>query len=106
MQDRIQLVSVVAAAGVLFIVFELVRRRRLMERYALLWLLTGSVVLLFAVWRGLLGWAADTVGIAYPPSALFVLASFLCALAPTLSLLIAFRVLQGAVAGPMIPLSQ
>ena len=37
---------------------------------------------------------------------LFVIASFLCGLAPTLPLLIAFRVLQGAVAGPMIPLSQ
>ncbi len=37
---------------------------------------------------------------------LFVLASFLCGLAPSLELLIAFRVLQGAVAGPMIPLSQ
>jgi len=38
--------------------------------------------------------------------ALFVAASFLCALAPTIGLLICFRVLQGAVAGPMIPLSQ
>ncbi len=38
--------------------------------------------------------------------ALFVIASFLCALAPTLSALILFRVIQGAVAGPMIPLSQ
>src|SRR5580765_3234768 len=37
---------------------------------------------------------------------LFVIASFLCALAPTFSTLILFRVLQGAVAGPMIPLSQ
>src|SRR5882672_2162658 len=37
---------------------------------------------------------------------LYVVASFLCALAPTLGLLIVFRVLQGAVAGPMIPLSQ
>jgi MFS transporter, DHA2 family, multidrug resistance protein len=37
---------------------------------------------------------------------LFVIASFLCALAPSLALLIVFRVLQGAVAGPMIPLSQ
>src|SRR6202140_4060431 len=36
---------------------------------------------------------------------LFVAASFLCALAPTIGLLICFRVLQGAVAGPMIPLS-
>nr|WP_259373150.1 DHA2 family efflux MFS transporter permease subunit [Azohydromonas aeria] len=37
---------------------------------------------------------------------LFVLASWLCGFAPSLELLIAFRVLQGAVAGPMIPLSQ
>ena len=37
---------------------------------------------------------------------LFVLASFLCGLAPSLGLLIVFRVMQGAVAGPMIPLSQ
>jgi DHA2 family multidrug resistance protein len=37
---------------------------------------------------------------------LFVLASWLCGLAPNIELLIAFRVLQGLVAGPMIPLSQ
>src|SRR6516165_6280149 len=37
---------------------------------------------------------------------LFMIASFLCALAPSLGLLIVFRVIQGAVAGPMIPLSQ
>ncbi|MDE2586078.1 MAG: DHA2 family efflux MFS transporter permease subunit, partial [Betaproteobacteria bacterium] len=37
---------------------------------------------------------------------LFVLASLLCGLAPNLETLIAFRVIQGAVAGPMIPLSQ
>src|SRR4026209_938581 len=37
---------------------------------------------------------------------LIVIASFLGALAHTLGLLIAFRVLQGAVAGPMISLSQ
>src|SRR4051794_13942412 len=37
---------------------------------------------------------------------LFVVASFLCGLAPSIELLILFRVIQGAVAGPMIPLSQ
>lgn len=37
---------------------------------------------------------------------LFVLASWLCGLAPTIEALIAARVLQGFVAGPMIPLSQ
>lgn len=37
---------------------------------------------------------------------LFVIASLLCGLAPNIESLIAFRVLQGFVAGPMIPLSQ
>src|SRR5947207_5075948 len=37
---------------------------------------------------------------------LFVIASLLCGLAPNMTTLIVFRVLQGFVAGPMIPLSQ
>src|SRR5450432_1195985 len=37
---------------------------------------------------------------------LFVIASWLCGLAPNIGVLIAFRVVQGLVAGPMIPLSQ
>ena len=37
---------------------------------------------------------------------LFVIASWLCGLAPNLQSLIVFRVLQGLVAGPLIPLSQ
>src|SRR5580693_1579641 len=37
---------------------------------------------------------------------LFVIASFLCALEPNIGMLILFRIMQGAVAGPMIPLSQ
>lgn len=37
---------------------------------------------------------------------LFVLSSWLCGVAPNLEVLLAARILQGAVAGPMIPLSQ
>jgi hypothetical protein len=74
MQDRIQLVSIIAASGVLFVVFELVRRRRLMERYAILWLSSGLVLLGLAVWRGALEDLANGLGIAYPPNALFLIA--------------------------------
>jgi hypothetical protein len=60
----------------LLVVLELIRSRRLQERYALLWLLTGVVILILAAWRGLLSWLSNLVGIAYPPSALFILAAF------------------------------
>jgi len=73
---RVSIVAAVVAFVLLVVIFELIRSRRLQERYALLWLLTGLVIFVLAAWRGLLGWLADLVGIAYPPSALFVLASF------------------------------
>jgi hypothetical protein len=73
---RISIFASVAAVLLLFVIFELIRSRRLQERYAMLWLLTGIVLLVLGLWRGLLSTIADAVGIAYPPSALFVLAAF------------------------------
>jgi len=73
---RVSILAAVTALLLLVVVFELIRSRRLQERYALLWLLTGFVVFVLAVWRDLLGRLADLVGIAYPPSALFILTSF------------------------------
>ena len=74
MEARIQLVAIVVTAGLFAIVFELVRRRRLLERYALLWLLASAVLLALAVWRDLLEQAAHAIGIFYAPSALFAIA--------------------------------
>jgi hypothetical protein len=73
---RVSIAASIAAVLLLVVVFELIRSRRLQERYALLWLLTGFVLLIASLWRGALGWLAGLVGIAYPPSALFVLAAF------------------------------
>ena len=70
--DRIQLVAIAVTLSLFLGVFELVRRRRLMERYALLWLISSSVLLLLAAWSGLLEWVADRAGIAVPSNALFV----------------------------------
>jgi hypothetical protein len=74
MDPRIQIVAVAVTGGLFFLVFELVRRRRLMERYALLWLFATAVLLALAIWRGGLEVVANTVGIAYAPSALFAVA--------------------------------
>lgn len=74
MEAKIQILAIVVSAGLLGIVFELVRRRRLMERYALLWLLAASVLLALAIWRDLLELLASAVGIYYAPSALFAIA--------------------------------
>jgi hypothetical protein len=56
------------------VIIELIRRGRLRERYALLWLGTATVILVFGLWRDGLNELADLLGIAYPPNALFVLA--------------------------------
>lgn len=76
MDTRIQLVAGGLTVVLLLVVLELVRRRRLLERYALLWLLSTVVLLVFAVWRGLLDDVAQRIGVAYPPNALFVVALF------------------------------
>ena len=56
------------------LIFELVRRKRLMERYAILWLLAGVTVLVLGLWQGLLTTLSHAAGIYYAPSALFAVA--------------------------------
>jgi hypothetical protein len=71
MEPRLQLVSIVASVGVFALVFELVRRRRLMERYALLWMLAATSLLVMSIWSDLLNQLADALGVQYGPSVLF-----------------------------------
>jgi hypothetical protein len=71
---KIQLLAIVASAGLLVVVLELVRRRRFLERYAIVWLAAAFVLLALAIWKGLLSDLARAIGIAYPPNALFLVA--------------------------------
>jgi hypothetical protein len=69
---RISIVGTLAAIVLLLVVFELIRSRRLRERYALLWLVTGFVLVVLAAWRGGLNTIAGWVGVrGYPPAVLF-----------------------------------
>ena len=72
--SRLQILAIIVTAGLFVLVFELVRQRRLLERYALLWLFSSAVLLGLSVWRGALEELASAVGIFYAPSALFAVA--------------------------------
>ncbi len=74
MQARIQLVAILGAVALLLTVLEMVRRRRLMERYALLWLFSAVVLLGLASWSGGLAKLSRAIGVIYPPNALFFIA--------------------------------
>ena len=72
------------------------------------WIITAFGVA-NAISLPLTGWLAKRYGevkVFVGATLLFVVASFLCGIAPSLELLVVFRIMQGAVAGPMIPLSQ
>jgi hypothetical protein len=72
LQQRIEIIA--AALVICGLIFELIRRKHLMERFALLWLLAGVTILVLALWKGLLSTLAHAAGITYLPSALFAVA--------------------------------
>ena len=73
---RVTIVGVVASLILILVVLELVRGRRLKERYALLWLATGIALLVLSAWRGGLNTIAGWLGVTgYPPAVLFAVAT-------------------------------
>jgi len=74
MDDRIRWVAIAGSALLFLVVLELVRRRRLMERYALLWLLSALVLMGLGLWKNGLIHISRAIGVVYPPNALFFVA--------------------------------
>jgi len=73
---RISIAASIASALLILVVLELIRGRRLKERYALLWLVTGVVLLVLSAWRGGLNTIAGWLGVSgYPPAILFAAAT-------------------------------
>ena len=70
----LDIVAITASLVLVLFVIEAIRRSHLNARYAILWLGAGGVLLLFSLYRPLLDWSAEILGISYPPSLLFGLA--------------------------------
>jgi hypothetical protein len=71
---RVQIVAIAVTILLFGLVLELVRRRRLVERYALLWMSAAFALFILAIWRDLLEIGSDFLGIAVPANALFLVA--------------------------------
>jgi hypothetical protein len=72
--DIVKMLAIAGSATLLFLVLELIRRGRLKERYALLWLFSSIVLLILSLSRSLLSYFSQLIGIFYPPSLLFLTA--------------------------------
>ena len=73
MTDRVQIVAIAVSLLLLLAVLELVRRRKLVEEYSIVWILCALAMLGLSIWRDLLDRGARVIGVFYPPSALLVL---------------------------------
>jgi uncharacterized protein DUF2304 len=73
---KVSVAAAIASLLLILVVLELIRGRRLKERYALLWLVTGVVLLVLSAWRGGLNTIAGWLGVStYPPAILFAVAT-------------------------------
>ena len=71
----VSILGALASFALVLVVLELIRRRRLRERYALLWLVTGLLLTALSAWRDGLNTIAGWVGVrGYPPAVLFAVA--------------------------------
>jgi hypothetical protein len=68
---RIRLIAIVGAVAILFVIIELVRRRKLKEEYSLLWVVTAALLVVLASWSSLLAKLTHLIGGTLPSSTLF-----------------------------------
>ena len=73
-ETKAQIVALIVTLAIFLLMLELVRRRRLAERYALLWMLAAIALLILAIWTDGLDVIADLMGIEEPANAIFILA--------------------------------
>ncbi len=74
MPIRNKMVALIFGIGMLILIVDLVRRKKLLEEYSWLWLMTGSVILVLTLWFDLLKWMTHLVGAVAPASTIFLFA--------------------------------
>jgi hypothetical protein len=73
MPPRQKIFAIIISLTLLIFIIELVRRKKLREEYSWLWLLTGAMILILALWYDLLQGITYLIGAGLPTSTLFFL---------------------------------
>lgn len=73
MHTMIQWYSLSGSLLFLVIVLDAVRRQRLREAYALVWLIISASLIIVSLWTNILKLISNLLGIAYPPATLFLI---------------------------------
>lgn len=71
----VSILGVIGSLVILLSLFEMLRRHRLREKYALIWGLVALGALTIAAFPALLTWATDVIGLQVPANLLFFVAS-------------------------------
>jgi len=71
--DSIHLIGLVFSLTILASVFLMVRERMLKEKYSLVWFVIGFFTLVMSIFKDLMDWFANLIGVYYAPSAFFAI---------------------------------
>ena len=71
---RLSIVLIIVAVLFMGVILEALRRRRLSEGYAILWISIGVASIVLALARPAIDWASDSIGISYGPTLVFAAA--------------------------------
>ena len=73
-ETKAQIIALVVTFAIFLFILDLVRRRRLSERYAIIWMIAALALLVLSIWTGGLDAIADLMGIQEPANAIFIIA--------------------------------
>ncbi len=71
---KAQIIALIVTFAIFLFVLDLVRRRRLAERYAIIWMVAAAALLVLSIWTGGLDAIATVMGIELPANAIFIIA--------------------------------
>jgi hypothetical protein len=69
----IQIISIIFSAALIISIIVLIRKKKLKEEYAILWLSIFTIFLIISIFRGSIDYISKFLGISYQPASLFIL---------------------------------